>query len=159
MDVEGSVHIEASPETLYDMVSDVTRMGEWSPECYRCVWTNGATGPAVGARFRGYNRKGLIHWFTMPKVTRAERGKEFAFKVPQSSAEWVYRFEAEGSGTKVTETRHMLRQYSALREKAVALFLGADRDGQTKAGIEQTLARIKAAAEQVTTSEGGASDG
>lgn len=157
MDIEVSVHVEASPEDLYDMVTDVTRMGEWSPECYRCVWTNGATGPAVGARFRGYNRKGLVHWFTTPRVTAAERGREFAFRVPQSDAEWIYRFEPDGSGTKVTETRRMLRQHSALRDKAVALFLGSDRDGQTRAGIEATLARIKTAAE--ASNEGVGTDG
>ncbi|MGH9050843.1 MAG: SRPBCC family protein [Acidimicrobiia bacterium] len=47
-----SLHVDAPPEKLYELVSDVTRMGEWSPECRRCEWIDGATGPAVGARCR-----------------------------------------------------------------------------------------------------------
>lgn len=152
MDIEVTEHIEASPETVWEMVADVTRMGDWSPECYRCVWTNGATGPEVGARFRGYNRRGLVRWFTMPKVTRCEPGVEFGFSVPQSDAEWVYRFEADGTGTKVTETRHMTRKHSALRDKLVEIVLGGgDRDENVRQGVEETLARIKAAAENKET--------
>ena len=52
----------ASPSQLYDAVSDVRRMGEWSPECQRCEWIDEAVGPAVGARFKGRNRRGIIRW-------------------------------------------------------------------------------------------------
>lgn len=53
-----SREIKASRERLWEMVSDVTRMGDWSPETTTAVWTGGATGPAVGAKFRGSNRHG-----------------------------------------------------------------------------------------------------
>jgi hypothetical protein len=59
----------ASPSQLYDAVSDVRRMGEWSPECQRCEWIDGAVGPAVGARFKGRNRRGIIRWSTMGVIT------------------------------------------------------------------------------------------
>src|SRR4051812_29945801 len=55
---EVSIEIEATPEDVYALVSDITRMGEWSPECRRCTWTKGASGPAVGARFRARNKGG-----------------------------------------------------------------------------------------------------
>ena len=56
------------------MVSDVTRMGEWSPETIRCTWIDGATGPAVGARFKGTNRRGIFRWSTKPEIVVADRG-------------------------------------------------------------------------------------
>jgi hypothetical protein len=60
---DARVHIDAKPAELYDLVTDVTRMGEWSPECVRCVWLDGATGPAVGARFRGSNRRASLPFY------------------------------------------------------------------------------------------------
>ena len=75
-----SADIAASPERVYELVSDITRMGEWSPECVRCTWTKGATGPVAGARFKAANkgRRGPA-WFNTPVVTIAEPGREFAF--------------------------------------------------------------------------------
>jgi ribosome-associated toxin RatA of RatAB toxin-antitoxin module len=49
-----SIVVSCSPETLYDMVSDVTRMGEWSPICKSCWWDEG-DGPSVGSWFTGRN--------------------------------------------------------------------------------------------------------
>lgn len=53
-----TIDILAPSGRVYDLISDITWMGHWSPECYRCVWLDGATGADVGARFRGYNRVG-----------------------------------------------------------------------------------------------------
>ena len=55
---EARVEIDAAPLTVYELISDITRMGDWSPECYRCEWLNGATAAEEGARFRGHNRLG-----------------------------------------------------------------------------------------------------
>ena len=77
---QASVHIDAPPEFAYDLVSDVTRMGEWSPETYRCKWLRGASGPAIGARFEGYNRRGRARWSNTLEVLVADRGQEFAFR-------------------------------------------------------------------------------
>ena len=57
---EVTIDVSAPPERVYGLISDITRMGEWSPECRRCEWIDGATGPAVGARFRGHNRLGPV---------------------------------------------------------------------------------------------------
>jgi len=77
-----SIEIAAPVETVWDLVADITRMGEWSPECVRADWTDGATGPFVGAHFRGYNRAGTFEWNVPGIVTECEPGSVFAFAVP-----------------------------------------------------------------------------
>ncbi len=97
--------IDASPEKLYDLVTDVTRMGEWSPETVEAAWLDGAATATVGARFKGTNVAGPNTWATKPTITIAERGREFAFKVPgKSGPTWSYRFERTEAGTLVTES-------------------------------------------------------
>ncbi len=66
--------VDASPKNVYDLVADMPRMGEWSPECERVEWTNGSAGPAEGATFMGHNRGGplrLMRW----SRTRSRRGR------------------------------------------------------------------------------------
>src|SRR4051794_9399817 len=91
---EARVHVDQTPEAVYDMVADVTRMGEWSPETIKCVWIDGATGPASGARFKGTNKRGFIRWSTKPEVIAADRGREFTFVTHTAgpSTKWSYRF-------------------------------------------------------------------
>src|SRR5437868_738521 len=100
---EARVRIAATPEVVYDLISDVTRMGEWSPECVACEWIDGATGPSVGARFRGQNRHGLARWSNKPRVVVADRGREFAFVATdpfgRDMTRWTYRFEVVDGGT------------------------------------------------------------
>jgi len=95
------VHVDATPERVYAVVSDVTRMGEWSPETKKCEWLDGVTGPAVGARFKGSNKRGLVSWSTKPRVVAADPGREFAFDV-DTDTRWTYRFAPDGDGTMVT---------------------------------------------------------
>ncbi len=78
---EASETIAADPDTLYDLVSDLTQMGKWSPEASGGRWVGGATGPAVGAKFLGNNRSGWRRWSTSSEITAADRGKRFAFRV------------------------------------------------------------------------------
>ena len=78
---EVTVHMNASPDQVWALVSDVTQIGRYSPETFEGEWLDGATGPAVGARFRGHvkrNQKGPTYW-TKCYVTACEPGKEFAF--------------------------------------------------------------------------------
>jgi hypothetical protein len=73
------IEIDAPPLTVYQLVSDITRMGDWSPECYRRGWLDGATGATLGARFRRHNRLGGYRWQRTAVVTAADPGREFAF--------------------------------------------------------------------------------
>jgi len=77
-----TVAIEASPEAVYDLLTDLSRISELSPECYRAEWEDGATGPAVGASLRGYNRNGNMEWDARAVVTEATPGRVWAFEVP-----------------------------------------------------------------------------
>ena len=145
---ELSIDIAAPPEAVYDLVADVTNMGRWSPETYRCEWLDGCTGARVDARFKGWNKDSLgplpVKWATICTVRTAARGEEFAFQVRQSGATWTYRFEPSPTGTKLTETREdgtkpvVAKVFSAIVPR---------RDEKLLAGMRATLERIKDAAE------------
>lgn len=99
--------IAASPDVLYALVSDVTRTGEWSPENVGGRWVGSAAGPAVGAKFRGANRRGFRRWSTTCTVVVADPGRCFAFDVAFAGvpvARWSYDFAPDGDETVVTET-------------------------------------------------------
>lgn len=96
-----------APNDVYAVVSDVTRTGEWSPENVGGRWVGGASGPAVGARFVGSNRRGWARWSTTCRVTDAEPGRRFAFEVTWTVfpvARWDYEFSAADGGTEVRLT-------------------------------------------------------
>jgi len=149
---QASTQINASPEALYDLVSDVRRMGEWSPETRSCAWLDGATGAAVGARFKGTNARGPLRWSTKPKVVVAERGREFAFVTDlrgNDNTKWSYRFEPTANGTTVTETFEMLSDVPkviVVVEKYVMRV--SDRKADLEKNMAETLARIKTVAER-----------
>lgn len=142
MEGQATIHINASPEAVYALVSDVTRMGEWSPECVHCEWIDGATGPAVGAKFTGTNKLGFYKWSTSPTVTDAVPGRVFAFDA--GATEWRYTFTADGDGTSVTESFRTTETKGISRLYSLPVF---GREKQVIKGMIQTLERIKAAAE------------
>jgi hypothetical protein len=152
---EARLHVNAPSETLYELVSDITRMGDWSPETVRCRWLDGATGPAVGARFKGTNRRAFHRWSTKARVVAAEPGREFAFVVnlmvlPREMTKWRYTFEpAADSGTDVTASFEMMDDlpwYISFGERSL---MGIkDRKADLEAGMRSTLERIRAAAEE-----------
>jgi polyketide cyclase/dehydrase/lipid transport protein len=144
---EVDVFVDAPPDVVYSVVSDVTRMGEWSPETIKCVWVDGATSPVVGAKFKGTNKRGWVSWSTKPTVVVADPGREFAFDVGNDT-KWTYRFAAEGAGTRLTESFEMLRDlrwYYAFAERWIMRV--NDRKADLERSIEQTLERIKAVVE------------
>jgi uncharacterized protein YndB with AHSA1/START domain len=141
--------IAAPPEDVWALVSDVTQMGRWSPETELCEWTAGASGPVVGARFRGRNRNGKKQWSTMATVTVAEPGRRFAFDVrvgPFRVARWEYRFEPADGGCVAAETYSDQRGWLVT---TVGTWISgvADRAAHNRATMETTLERLGAAAE------------
>ena len=126
-----SLHIEASPQCLYDVVADVTRIGERSPECHTAQWLPGLPPHAVGARFRGYNKKGLIRWSRVCEVITANPGHAFAYRtIPErvdlsrrDSTTWTYLFTPEATGTRVTHSYDVtlppLRAFIALYRRVM----------------------------------------
>ncbi|MEY2422222.1 MAG: hypothetical protein QOI95_2289 [Acidimicrobiaceae bacterium] len=146
---EAKIHIAASPDTVYAMVADVTRMGEWSPENLGGEWLDGATGPAAGARFKGKNKR-KAGWSTKCTVTTAEPGREFAFSVGKDETTWRYQFDPAGDGTDVIESFEVVKVPGAIGRFLTKLGTGlpwSEREGDLVRGMEQTLANLKAAAE------------
>jgi len=144
-----SLRIEATPQALYDLVSDPEGIGKLSPECTGGRWLDGATGPAVGARFKGTNKRGPIRWSTTNTVVAAERGVEFSFETKQSATRWTYRFEPDGTGAVVTESRGPAGNYPLVARIFTTLLLGGvdDHTEELRDGMRATLERLKLLAE------------
>ena len=144
-----SINVATSPEHLYDLVSDISRMGEWSPICTACWWNDG-DGPRVGAWFTGRNETAESTWETKSQITAAERGREFTFQVGGSFVRWSYTFAPIGEGAILTESWEFLPDGIAFFHKnfgddAEAQIANRARDARE--GIPQTLAAIKVTAE------------
>lgn len=143
---EVSMSMDAPPARVWDLVSDVTRIGEFSPETFEARWTRGSTGPAEGAVFKGHvkrNGVGPTYW-TLCKVTACEPERLFEFSVGSDSVtvnNWGYKLEPEGSGTKVTE---YFRLEPSLPTRAYWLLLGRLRGRTNQKGMRTTLERMKA---------------
>lgn len=146
-----TVHIDAPPEKVYAVVSDITRMGEWSPETVKAEWIDGATGPAVGARFKGTNKHGVFRWSTKPTVVTADEGHQFAFKTDwrgKDSTKWSYTFGPDDGGTKVTESFEILNDVPGFLTFVERYFMRIkDRKADLESGMQKTLARLRAAVE------------
>ena len=143
------VVIEAAPERVYELVADMPRMGEWSPECQRVEWLEGSSGPAEGARFIGHNEGGpggLMKWSRRGRVLAAEAGREFAFATEEGGKEgvvWRYRFEAIEGGTRVTESYTI----GSIPTWARILDVPTNRCRQLQDAMAHTLGQLKSAAE------------
>ena len=146
-EIQRTVDISASPEVVFALVSDLERMGEFSPENTGGEWVRGATGPNVGARFKGTNARGGHNWSTIATVATYLVPTEFAFEVsagPFKVARWSYAIAATHDGCRVTETS------VDRRGRLLKMFErgGDDRAAFTAESIEHTLANIKATCER-----------
>jgi polyketide cyclase/dehydrase/lipid transport protein len=147
---EDSILVNTTPEALYDLVSDVTRTGEWSPVCKSCWWDDDAEAGQVGAWFHGHNETPQRTWDTKSQVMKAERGVEFAWTVGGDMVEWGFRLTPTDDGTTLTESWHLLphgvdvfhERYGDDAENQIE-----DRRWHAHDGIPKTLAAIKRIAE------------
>jgi hypothetical protein len=148
-DIEVSEQIDAPPADVYAMVSDLPRMGDYSPENTGGRWAGGARGPKVGATFRGNNKAGWRRWRTVVTVTAADPGRRFAFDVHFAAvpiSTWEYTFADAGGGCAVTE-RWTDRRPGWMRLLSGPVMAIPDRVEHNREGMEQTLRALKAAAE------------
>jgi len=150
--MQGSVTVSmaASPEEIWDLIADVRNTGKFSPETFEAEWLDGATGPALGARFRGHVRRneiGPVYWTTC-RVTACEPGREFGFEVmvgDRAVNNWHYRLAPAGAGTDVTESfRLNMNPLMAL----YSVFGGQLRRRRNLRDMRKTLERIKEEAER-----------
>jgi ligand-binding SRPBCC domain-containing protein len=149
MQASVTVAMDAPAEKVWDLVADIRNTGKFSPETFEAEWLDGATGPALGATFRGHvkrNEIGPIYWTTC-RVTACEPGSEFGFEVLVGNRpvnNWHYRFTPSGGGTEVTES---FRMTEGLMTTLFGLFGGQLRKRRNIRDMRKTLERIKAAVE------------
>jgi hypothetical protein len=153
-----TVRIAAPADRLWDLLTDVTRIGEFSPETFEAEWLDGADGPEVGARFRGHvrrNGRGPVYWTTCTVVT-SEPGREFAFAVitnGQAVSTWRYRLEPAAGGGNGSDAAHGTDVTESFRLADTPLLriywlaAGHWRMRTNLTGMRTTLERIKAVAE------------
>lgn len=141
--------VSAPPEKLWGLVSDITRMGDWSPETTGAAWSGGADRPAVGARFKGTNRNGSRSWKTECVVVSCDPGRNFAFDVkagPLKVARWSYEFEAVEGGCRVVE-RWEDHRGPVITWLSPLVSGTKDRAERNRETMTETLSRLAAAAE------------
>lgn len=153
-----TVHMAASADRVWDLVSDITRVGEFSPETFEAEWIDGATGPRAGARFRGHvrrNGRGPVYW-TACTVVASDPGREFAFAVAGPGGAtvntWRYQLEPGAGGTDVTESFELA---DTLLMRLYWMIAGPARGRTNRNGMRITLERIKAVTESADPSRPG----
>ena len=143
------VHIDAPAERVWELLSHLERMGEWSPECYRLEWQEGAESPAVpGARFRGWNRYGRMRWSVACRVKTAVPNGELSFTTLVRDKEmttWTYRIQPTAAGVDLEESFEV--HWLPLSARLAEDYLMRDRDRRREEAMRTTLERIKALAE------------
>ncbi len=147
---EVSLHMDAPPAVVWDLVSDITRIGEFSPETFEARWRRGYDGPEVGAKFKGHvkrNGVGPTYWSACT-VTACEPERLFEFSVGSEGVtvnNWGYRLAPDGEGTLVTE---YFRLEPNLPMRLYWLVLGPLRGRTNERGMRTTLERMKAVVEE-----------
>ncbi|MGA2521888.1 MAG: SRPBCC family protein [Acidimicrobiales bacterium] len=149
-----TVRMAATPERIWALVSDVTRIGRYSPETFEAQWLDGATGPAEGARFRGHVKRngiGPVYWTTQT-VIESVPGRAFAFaagRTDQPIMVWRYDLAPAGDGSGDTD---VTESFALARTPLFRLYwflLGWARGRTNRNGMRTTLERIKAEVESV----------
>ncbi|HUY67560.1 MAG TPA: SRPBCC family protein [Acidimicrobiales bacterium] len=144
--------MDASPDRVWGLVSDITKMGEYSPEVVEAEWIDGSTGPVVGARYRGHVRRNenwpFLYWTTC-KITECVPGQVFEFAVIMGDRPvntWRYEFRGtDDGGTEVTESFDLGDNLFTKIWHPLGGFL---RERRNQRDMLRTLERIKAVAER-----------
>lgn len=149
MEGSATVHMAAPADKIWELIADIRNTGRFSPETFEAEWLGDATGPELGARFRGHVRRneiGPVYWTTC-QVTACRPGREFGFAVlagDRAINNWHYRLEPAGDGTDVTES---FRMAQSPLTKLYLVFGGFLRRRRNIRDMTKTLHRIKEVAE------------
>lgn len=149
---EVSRYVDAPPEVVYRVVSDVTRTPEHSPEVVRCTWDDDGGGPVVGARFTAVNRvDNGRSWRNHPVVTAADPGRRFEVARSEPFAGtvvWRYDLAARGDGTLVTQSYEVTRPITVVGWFVIGVVFGhKDRRTALHENMVRSLARLAELAE------------
>jgi hypothetical protein len=141
-----SIDVAASPATVWGVVSDVRRTGEWSPECFRVV----PLGPVrAGALLLGLNRRARTRWATLSRVISYVPDREVGWRVLTNRSEWRYELRPGPTGTSITHTRRTPQGEGRFALWFTRAFLGGQvaHDTELQQGMRQGLDRIRTIAE------------
>lgn len=144
--LQAEIEINAPVAKVWSLVSDVSKMPQWSPQC-RIMKALGPVRP--GTRTLNLNRRGLLFWPTTSVITEVVPERKFAFRIPLNTTVWSYELEPTATGTRLIETRHAENGTTAVSAAAVKVALGGNDtfEKELLEGMNEGLARIKAAAE------------
>ncbi|MGK9273441.1 SRPBCC family protein [Williamsia muralis] len=143
--LEASTHIKATPEQVWKVVSDLKRMGEWSPQCRKVVVRGG--GPVtLGTKTVNVNKRGLLVWPTTAKVVRFEPNKEIAYRINENNSVWSFTITPTEDGVELTERREAPNGTTKVSSTLINLAFGGEKsfDAELTDGMQQTLGKIKA---------------
>ncbi|NLC97657.1 MAG: SRPBCC family protein [Actinomycetales bacterium] len=145
--ITATIEVDATPEQVWALVSDLQRMGEWSPQCHRMFVRGGDV--ALGTRTLNINHEGKLWWPTRSQVIEFEPNRRISFKILENWTIWSYGLEETPTGTRVTHERHAPHGTSKLSKFLVKNFMtGAERfETHLERGMNKTLSRIKAEVE------------
>ncbi|MFE3293404.1 SRPBCC family protein [Rhodococcus sp. NPDC059234] len=148
--LEASIEIDSTPEAVWKVVSDLARMGRWSPQCKKMVIFGGDV--THGTRTFNINKKGPLVWPTSAKVIRFEPNTAIAWRVVENHTIWTYELEPTATGTKVTERREAPTGTTKISALLIDKFMGGTADFEVDMikGMNTTLARIKSEVEAAT---------
>jgi len=155
-DLRESLTVDASADLVYDLVADLPRMGEWSPECERVTWRGGATGAAEGAKFFGHNKEGVVRWVTQGEVVTVVPGRNLAFEISVGLlriARWEYFVVPDDADPSTCTVVEEWTDQRPLWYRAPADRLLGSRMKTNHRGIVTTLANLKVAAESASRNE------
>lgn len=148
--LEQTIEIAAPPASVWALVSDVTRMSDWSPQVTSTRLRAGFESVELGAQFTNRNIHGELEWTTRAEIVRFTPEQELAFRVEDNWAIWSFQLSpVEGGGTLLTERRELPDGLSDISKELTDGFMGG-QDAFTEsqlAGMRETLEAIKAAAE------------
>jgi uncharacterized protein YndB with AHSA1/START domain len=144
--LKAEIEINAPVAKVWSLVSDPSRMPQWSPQC-RIMKALGPIRP--GTRTINLNRRGLLFWPTTSVITEVVPERKFAFRIPINTSVWSYELEPTATGTRLIETRHAENGVTAVSTAVTKAALGGvdSFEQELLEGMSQSLARIKAAAE------------
>jgi uncharacterized protein YndB with AHSA1/START domain len=155
--VEVSTWIDAPPDRVWRLVSDIGLMPGLSGELQSAEWLDGVSQPAVGARFAGRSKHpALGEWSSVSSVVEHDPCRVFAWAVGdpgEPSATWRFTLRPERAGTALSQWVRVgpgrsglslaIDQMPDKEQKIVFVRLREFEESMTR-----TLAGIKALAEQ-----------
>ena len=147
-ELRAEAYVEAPPAQVWAVLTDFSRMPDWSPELVRMVPLKGG-GLRVGQWYLGINRRKAVVWPTRSVVAQVEPGRVLTWDTTSSGARWIWELTPDGAGTRVVHRRPVPRGITGMSKVFAPLFLGGS-DGhadELEAGMARTVERLKAAVE------------